>query len=64
MTVEAVDRIIANGKVLAQNGGEKFAYVAREGVVVVTKTEKLVTTWSDKYFDENMVEIVKKLFGE
>jgi len=39
-------------------------FVTKEGVAVVAKDGKLVTAWSKEYFDSEMIEIVKKLFGE
>lgn len=64
ITKEMVDYYVANGKALMQTNGAKYAFVTQEGVAVVTKEGKLVTTWSSKDFDEAMLWIIKKLFGE
>jgi hypothetical protein len=64
VTPDMVESWVANGKALAQNGGEKFLFVTQEGVAVVTKEGKLVTTYSASKFDETMLNIVKQLFGE
>jgi hypothetical protein len=64
MSKELVESIIKNGKALLQNGGAKFAYVTKEGVVVISKEGKLITAWSDSYFDDAMKEIIKELFGK
>ena len=63
ITKDMVESIIQNGKVLSQNGGNKFAYITPEGVAVISKEGKLITAWGRQYFDENMIEIVNKLFG-
>ena len=62
ITKDMVESIIQNGKVLSQNGGNKFAYITPEGVAVISKEGKLITAWGRQYFDENMIEIVNKLF--
>ena len=64
ITKDMVDYYVKNGKALSQNNGNKFAFVTREGVAIVTKEGKLVTTWSSDNFDNSMKEIVRKLFGD
>lgn len=64
MTQEMVNEIIESGKVLAQDNGSRFAFITKEGVAIVSETGKLITAWTSKDFDDNMWEIVKKLFGE
>lgn len=64
MSKELVNSIVQNGKVLSQNGGEKFAYITKEGVVIVAKDGKLVTAWSKNFYDNNMIQIVNSLFGK
>lgn len=64
MTQSMADDIIANGKVLFQNGGSKYAYISKEGVVVVSKDGKLITAWGKDNFDTAMSEIIGKLFGK
>ena len=64
MTRELIDHIVENGKVLSQNGGNKYVYVTQEGVAVVSKEGKLITGWTSSDYDEAMIEIVNKLFGE
>ena len=64
MTQEMVDKIVSNGKVLSQNNGSKFACITKEGVAVVSKDGKIITTWSSDYYDSAMQEIIIKLFGE
>jgi hypothetical protein len=63
ITQEMVDSYVKNGKALFQGNG-KYAFVYPDGVAVVTSSGKLVTTWSKLDFDSNMLEIIKKLFGE
>jgi hypothetical protein len=62
MSKELVESIIKGGKTLSQNGGAKFAFVTKEGVVVISKDGKLITAWSNSYFDDAMKEIIKRLF--
>ena len=54
ITKDMVDYYVKNGKALSQNNGNKFAFVTREGVAIVTKEGKLVTTWSSDNFDNSM----------
>ncbi|MCM1546925.1 MAG: hypothetical protein NC034_01070 [Ruminococcus sp.] len=64
ITKEMVDFYVANGKSLMQANGAKYAFVTQEGVAVVTKEGKLITTWSSETYDDSMLWIIKKLFGE
>ena len=64
MTQELIDYIVENGKVLSQNGGNKYVFITKEGVAVVSKEGKLITGWTCLDYDEVMIEIVNKLFGE
>jgi len=64
VTKEMVDDIVENGKVLSQNGGSKFALITKDGVAVVSNDGKLITAWGKADFDDNMIEIVNKLWGE
>ena len=64
MSKEQVNTIVKNGKALSQNGGDKFAFITKEGVVVVSKEGKLITAWADSYFDDAMKNIIKALFGD
>ena len=63
MSKEMIDSIVENGKVLSQSGGNKYAYISQEGVVVVSKNGKLITAWGKTDFDEKMIEIVEKLYA-
>ncbi len=63
VTQDMVNNWVKNGKALVQNGGDKFAFVTREGVAVVSKEGKLITTWGQNNFDDNMLNIIEKLFG-
>uniref|UniRef100_UPI003261B18D RHS repeat-associated core domain-containing protein n=1 Tax=Clostridium sp. NkU-1 TaxID=1095009 RepID=UPI003261B18D len=62
ITQQMVDAWVATGKIL-QQGADKFAYITREGMAVVDKAGKLITTYSSAQYDAAMQEIVKKLFG-
>ena len=64
MTSEMIDDIVENGKVLSQNNGNKFVFITRAGVAVVSKEGRLITAWSSAEFDSTMQEIINKLFGE
>ena len=62
MSKSMVEGILKNGKVLQQSAN-KFVYITKKGVVVVEATGKIVTAYSNKYFDSAMRAIVKQLFG-
>ena len=64
LTQESVEKIIQEGKVLSQNKGEKFVFVSKEGVVVVSKTGKLITGYGKDRFDGNLMMILERLFGK
>ena len=64
VTKDMVNDFVRNGKVLSQNEGNKFAFITKDGVAVVSKDGKLITTWGKDKFDDNMKEIVKMLWGE
>jgi len=54
---------VQTGKALRQSGGQ-ILYITRQGAVVVNKAGQVITAYGSKYFDANMVEVVKKLFGK
>lgn len=62
ITQQMVNTWVSTGKVL-QQGTDKFAFITKQGMAVVTSAGKLVTTYSSEQFDATMKEIVKKLFG-
>lgn len=64
ITQEMVNNFVENGKALSQDNGSRFAFVTKEGVAIVSEAGKLITAWSSEDFDDNMWEIIKKLFGE
>jgi hypothetical protein len=64
VTKDMINSIVKNGKVLSQNGGNKFAYITQEGVAVVSKEGKLITAWGKDNFDDNMIKIVNELYGK
>lgn len=61
MTQSSVDKIIQTGKVLSQNGGEKFLYLSKDGAAVVGKGGELITTYSSANFDQTLIEVLKLL---
>ena len=63
ITHDMVDEIVKHGKVLSQDNGKKYAFITQEGVVILSKDGKLITAWSKENFDSNMIDIIKKLFG-
>lgn len=64
VTQDMVNSWVQNGKALSQNGGSKFAYITKEGVAVVSKEGKLITTWGADNFDDAMKGIVEQLYGK
>ena len=64
VTKDMVNDFVKNGKVLSQNEGNKYAFITKDGVAVVSKDGKLITTWGKDKFDDNMKEIIKMLWGE
>jgi hypothetical protein len=61
VTQDMVNSWVSNGKAL-QQGANKYLFVTQEGAAVVTNKGNLVTTYSSKFFDENMANIVKQLY--
>ena len=59
-----VEKWVKNGIPVEQIKNNKYAFVTKEGVAVVRKDGKLITAWSAIDFDKNMLEIIKKLFGD
>ena len=64
VTQDMVNSWVQNGKAISQNGGSKFAYITKEGVAVVSKEGKLITTWGADNFDDVMKGIVEQLYGK
>ena len=58
-----VEYYVANGKVLQQVGG-KYAFITEKGMAVLNEKGVLITTYSSKYYDSNMKEVVNRLFGK
>ena len=64
LTRQDIDDIVKNGKTLLQDSGNKFAYITKDGVVIIDKDGKIITAWGKNDFDDNMKMIVEKLFGK
>ena len=64
ITSAMIEDFVNKGKVLSQDNGNRFAYITKDGVAVVSKDGKLITAWTSANFDSNMFKIVKSLFGE
>lgn len=62
ITQQMVNAWVSTGKVL-QQGADKFAFITKQGMAVVSSAGKLITTYSSAQYDAAMKEIVKKLFG-
>lgn len=54
---------VKTGKAL-QQAGDKILYITQQGAVVVNKAGQVITAYTSQYFDANMWEVVKKLFGK
>lgn len=63
VTQSMVEIWVKTGKAL-QQAGDKILYITRQGVVVVNKAGQVITAYTSEFFDENMKEIVNKLFGK
>lgn len=59
-----VENWIENGISVEQIKDNKYAFVTKEGVAIVRKDGKLITAWSSDDFDKEMLEIIRKLFGD
>jgi hypothetical protein len=62
VTQKMADLWVQTGKVLQQSG-DRFIYITQQGAVVVDNAGRLVTAYTSKYFDANMLEVVRQLFG-
>jgi N-acetyl-anhydromuramyl-L-alanine amidase AmpD len=58
-----VETWMSTGKVMQQTG-DKYLYITQHCAVVVNKTEQVITAFGSKYFDSNMQEVIKELFGK
>ena len=56
-----VNRTVKRGIALAQSG-EKYAFVTKKAVAVVSKAGILITTYGKAFFDAGMVDIVNTLY--
>ena len=63
VTQGMVNNWISEGKVLKQISGN-YIFISKEGAAVFTQSGKMITAYSSEYFDENMWNIIKRLFGE
>lgn len=62
VTQDMVNEWVENGKVLQQSNGS-YIYITKDGVAVLSKDGRLVTTYPSSKYDDAMKEIIKKLFG-
>ena len=62
VTRNMVELWVKTGKVLQQSG-DKYLFITRDGAAVVNKLGQVITAYGSDYFDLNMLEIIKKLFG-
>lgn len=58
-----VEKCMKYGACIEQDRGNKYVYITKEGAAVVRKDGKLITAWAKNNYDENMIEIIKKLYG-
>ena len=63
VTKDMADLWVRSGKALQQSSGQ-IIYITRQGAVVVNKLGQVITAYGKEYFDANMQEVVKKLFGK
>lgn len=63
VTQGMVNKWVKNGKVLQQTSGN-YAYITKEGVVILSKDGRLITTYPKAKFDDMMMQIIKKLFDD
>lgn len=63
ITQEMVNAWVASGKALQQSGGQ-YLFVSKDGVAVVSQNGKLITAYTKKTFDHNMVDMVNRLYGK
>lgn len=61
MSKNLIASIVKSGKVLDQGG--KYLYISKKGAVVIDSAGRIITAYSAKYFDANMRQVVRKLFG-
>ena len=62
VTRNMVEFWVKTGKALQQSG-DKFLFITRDGAAVVNKYGQVITAYGSDYFDSNILEIIKKLFG-
>ncbi|AEG61159.1 YD repeat protein [Desulforamulus ruminis DSM 2154] len=61
VTTNIIKRTIDNPTVvLSQRGGNAFAYVSRDAVVVVDKAGKIITTYGKNHFDTIVNQVLKE----
>lgn len=63
VTQDMIEVWAKGGKALQQTG-DKSLYVTKQGVAVIDKMGRVITTYTSEYFDANMQEVIKKLFGK
>jgi pyocin large subunit-like protein len=61
---EMVETWVKDGKALSQDNGNRYAFVTTEGVAVVSNDGKLITAWTKDTYDNQMKNVVNKLYGE
>ena len=62
VTQSMVNSWVQNGKVLKQSSGN-FLFITKDGAAVLNNAGKLVTTYPSSMFDEGMLNVVIKIFG-
>ena len=63
VTQQDVELWVKYGKALQQSDG-KIAYIAKEGVVVLDRLGRVITAYGSDRFDEAMLQVIRRLYGE
>ena len=63
VTQNMVELWAKTGKALQQTG-DKILYITQRGATVINKSGRVITAYTSEYFDANMKDVVKKLFGQ
>ncbi|MDY6064944.1 MAG: DUF4258 domain-containing protein, partial [Finegoldia sp.] len=56
-----IEKWINEGYLVEQIKDYKYVYVSDDGVVVIDKYGKIITVWSKDFFDENMINKIRKI---
>ena len=62
VSAKLIRKTLRNGYAFMQTA-DKYLIVGRKAAVVITSAGKVITTWASNNYDQNLMDVLKSIFG-